>query len=348
MVRKPAVLLKLLASRSTVDYRASILIVALWSLCLLSAFAVILSYNVRQKIMLVKRLEERAKLSLILDAGVRQAIALLQESEDKSYDSLNDPWSNNVNIFKDISVGDGVCNIKYEYAQSGIPQERWGLIDEERKININKSPAIVMERLFRLVTNCDESQARELAACIIDWRDSDSELCVPLGSAEDSYYKSLDYPYEAGDADFDVLEEILLVKGMGEDVFSKVKDYITIYGSGLVNINTADNVTLLALGLDEYTVDNILLFRLGNDGIAGTPDDNIFESIYDITAKMREFCRLSQAQMEQLYAKAGQNLTTKSNNFMIKCIANLNKRTNFTKVECIINRSGKIFYWNQL
>jgi type II secretory pathway component PulK len=348
MARKPAVLLKQLASRSTVDYRASILIVALWSLCLLSVFAVMLSYNVRQKIMLVKRLEERAKLSLIVDAGVHQAIALLQESEDKSYDSLNDPWGSSIDMFKDISVGEGVCNIKYEYTQDEMPQERWGLIDEESKININKVALSVLERLLHIGLKFDEVQAQELAASIVDWRDSDSNLTIPLGSAEAPYYRSLTYSYEAKDAYFEVLEELLLVKGVESETFEKIKDYITVYGEGKVNINTASGVVLLALGLSEDVVNKIILFRLGDDGILGTGDDNIFLSVSEIAPKIAQLCRLNEQQLAQVSVIVQENLTTKSSNFMVKCIANLNKRTNFTKVECIINRSGKIFYWNQL
>ncbi|MFH0738723.1 MAG: hypothetical protein V2A59_02550 [Candidatus Omnitrophota bacterium] len=349
MVKIPVNLLKQSAYRPVVRSRASVLIIALWSLCLLATFAVMLGYNVIQKAALVKRLEERAKLGLIAEAGVRQAIALLQEP-GKSYDSFTDPWSNNINAFKNVPLGEGVFNIEYEYTdwQSGRKQSNYGLIDEERKLNINKAQASVLERLFRFLLNCDEGLARDLAACVIDWRDSDSDLSMPLGGAEDHYYKNLDYPYEAKDADFEVLDELLLVKGFDQKSYEKVKDYITVYGSGYVNVNTADMPVFVALGLDEDIAANIIAFRLGSDGIAGTADDNFFETTYDVAAKMMSFASLSPSQIQQLDNIAGQNLTTKSNNFMIRCRANLEKRKYTTTVESIVDRTGKVLYWSQI
>ena len=320
---------------------------ALWSLCLLSTFAVILSYGVRQKATLVKRLDERAKLSLIADAGVRQAIVYLK-SLDKSYDALNDPWTGG-GIYKDMAIGEGRCNIGYEYtdARTGERLMFYGLMDEERKININKAPMQVLERFFMLAAGSGESEAKDLAACVVDWRDSDSELSIPTGSAEDAYYKGLSTPYAAANSDLQVLEEMLLIKGVDEELFSKIKDYVTVYGSGLVNVNTADKIVLMSLGLDEYTADNIILFRNGDDGKPGTADDGIFESSFEIVSKLSAFCHLSSAQTDQLNTISQQNLTTKSDNFMIKCVANLEGRKNQTNATCVVNRSGKIMYWRQ-
>ncbi|MDP2767637.1 MAG: hypothetical protein Q8O41_09350, partial [Candidatus Methanoperedens sp.] len=87
--------------------KGSILIVALWSLCLLSSFAVILNYQIRQELVLANRLEQRGKLRLIAEAGVAKAIMELKNDPEKTYHSLGDSWSNNPGAFKDIQVGDG-------------------------------------------------------------------------------------------------------------------------------------------------------------------------------------------------------------------------------------------------
>ena len=348
MARKSISLLKQLASRSAVDSRGTILIISLWSLCLLTTFSVILGYQVRQKLTLVNRLDERDKLHFIAEAAIKKAAVELKKEPEKTYDALKDTWSNNISAFKEIDIGDGKFSILYDYIdeQSGIQETRFGLLDEERKININKLDATVLRRLFHIL-GFDEIESQELAASIVDWRDSDSELSIPIGSAEDSYYRNLTYPYEAKDAEFEALDEILLVKGMTQDTFQNLKDYITIYGSGKVNINTASKPVLLALGLDDDIVDKILLFRAGEDGIAGTIDDNVFDAPSSIVPKLSQSCHLSDSEVAQLSVVVDQYLVTNSDNFMVKAIAKLNNRKNTAELICVVNRSGKVLYWQE-
>lgn len=349
MMDRQVNLLKQLTFRSHNSRKGSILIIALWSLCLLSMFAVILGYQTRQKIMMVKRLDERENLRFIADSGIKIAIIELVKSEEKTYDALNDWWSSNTGVFKDIGIGDGIANICYNHVDEkmGTPETRFGLIDEERKININTASREVMERLFRIVANMEEGEAQDLAASIVDWRDGDGEFSIPLGSAEDSYYRNLKYPYEAKDADFETLDEVLLVKGMTSDVFEKIKEYITIYGDGKVNINTTSKSALLALGLNEDMVDKIMTLLYGKNGIRGDADDIIFEAPGSIVPKISQAYRQSDSEIAQLSAIADQNLATKSNFFMIKNTVRLNNRQNSTEAACVIDRTGKILYWRE-
>lgn len=339
MEKKSKNLLELLVFLQLDNPKASILILSLWSLCLLSTFAVILGYGVRQKLTLVNRLDERDKLHFIAEAGIKKAISQLKEEPEKTYNALNDNWSNNISAFKDIDIGDGKFSI--------LGESRYGLIDEESKLNINKANQTILERLFRVALNFDETQSQELAASIVDWRDTDSELSMPLGSAEDRDYRNLEYLYEAKDADFEVLREILLVKGMDENIFEKIKNYITIYGSGKINVNTASKIVLLALGLSQDLVDKIVSFRLGEDGIIGTSDDNIFEAPSNIVAKLSQFFHLSDSEIAQLSVIVEQYLVTNSNNFMARCIAKLNGKKRSSEVIAVINRSGKILSWEE-
>lgn len=332
--------------------RASILVIVLWSLCLLSAFAVTLGHNVRQKIALVKRLDERGSLRLIAEAGVRKAYSLLMNQEDDSSDSLNEPWSDNPAEFKERMIGAGTFSIVYDSIdeRSGKLIKRYGLIDEERKININKAPMNVLERLFKIALGLGEMEAQELSASIIDWRDSDSELSLPLGSAEDSDYRSLSYAYEAKDADFEVLDELLLVKGMSNEIFEKLKSYVTIYGSGRVNINTAPKAVLLALGFSEDITDAILIFRYGDGENASSAqsDGGVFDAPSDIVPRISEFYHLSPSELTQVSAIAEQLLSVSSDNFMVKSTAiTANRKTAF-EITSVVDRKGKILYWNEL
>lgn len=191
---------------------------------------------------------------------------------------------------------------------------------------INQANQEVLERFFKVAIALDEREARELAGSIIDWRDSDNELSILAGSAEDNYYQNLLPPYESKDSEYEILEEILLVKGMGRDIFGKIKNYVIIYGNGKININIASRVVLLALGLTQDLADKILSFRASADAITGTFDDNVFETPSNIVLNLSQFCHLSDSEKLELSLICGQYLVTNSNNFMARCIATLNSK----------------------
>jgi type II secretory pathway component PulK len=318
-------------------------------LCLLSTFAVVLGYGVRQKLGLVNTLEVRDKLHYVAKAGVKKAIAELKNTSVKTYDTFRDEWSNNPAAFSNISVGDGQASVSYEYFDDNAKAARtlYGLIDEERKININKADPQTLERLFRIVLKMEEPEAQELSASIVDWRDSDEGSANASTGAEDSYYMNLQYPYEAKDADFEVLEELLLVKGMNDNVFEKVKDYITVYGDGKVNINTASASVLAALGLSDDILDKLLSYRSGEDKELGTPDDNVFDTSSNIVPVLSQAFHLSDSQVAQLSSVAAKSLGTSSSNFMIKSIGRLLNRKAALEVTCVTDRQGKILYWQE-
>lgn len=103
---------------------------------------------------------------------------------------------------------------------------------------------------------------------------------------------------------------------MDKNIFEKLKNYITIYGSGKINVNTASGVVLLALGINQDLVDKIVSFRLGEDGIIGSSDDNIFEAPSNIVPKLSQFSHLSDSEIAQISVIVDQYLVTNSNNFM--------------------------------
>lgn len=331
------------------DSTGSILIIALWSLCLLTIFAVYLGYAVRQKIVLLERLDSRGNLHFIAEAGVGRAITELKREESSDSDALKENWSNNPAVFRDVPVGYGRFSVCYNYLdyQTGLEEIRYGLVDEDRKINVNISEPEVMERLFTMVMDLDETEAQSLAASIVDWRDSDSQLSLPLGSAEDSYYRNLPCPYEAKDAEFEIFDELLLVKGMTPQILDKLRNYITIYGDSKININTAPREVLLALGLSNSLVDKILSFRCGQDSLEATADDNVFDSLSNIVAQVDQFAALAPGESDSLnnLASSGK-IKTYSNNFMIKSLAQLDKKRSL-EVVCVVNRLGEILFWRE-
>lgn len=107
------------------------------------------------------------------------------------------------------------------------------------------------------------STRQDIISALIDWWDYDTErtnfdpgaAAVTVGGVEDDLYGRLDDDYEAKNAPFDSLEEIRLVRGVGDDFWATFIEedpdrpqdrLVTIYGSGSVNPNEAPPQVLLA------------------------------------------------------------------------------------------------------
>jgi len=322
--------------------KSFILIITLWVVILISIFMVILGYNIRRKIDVIKHLENNDKISYLFDFTFKKAILEIENKEDsfalltetsKIYNEPEIFFSKSSKVNRYLGRFD---NIEIFY----------GIFDEERKININKASLSILKRLFKFI-GLDDITAQEISASIIDWRDQDSFLTIPLQSAESSYYRSLDTPYEAKDYYIEILEELLLIKGITPEIFEKIEKYITIYGNGSVNINTASKDILLILGLDEDLADKIVSFRAGKDGVLGTDDDNFFDSTDTIVTKLKNFYKIKESSLINLndLIDAGL-LNTNSDYFDIIVISSLNNKI-FKRLKSVVDGEGRILYWDE-
>ncbi len=324
--------------------KASILIVALWTVALLSSLTIVLGYNLRQKVKLLKVLEEKSALRYFVEGEIRKIIMgfkRLQDKESPVYLRLP------LGVF-----GEEAVNFKENIF--GENRERtflnlrfyWDIFDEERKLNINYTKMSTLKRLFELVLDSSEMEAQELAAAIQDWRDADSFLSLPLGSAEDPYYRALSHPYEAKDAYFEVIEELLLVKGISPKIFDKVKDYLTVYGEGKVNINTAPKPVLCALDLSEDLVEKIINFRKGKDGVLGTDDDGHFDTPSNIIPFLEQRFSLTSKEVISLNNLLDEFVTT-SDYFKVKILILSKDNSNFREINCVVDKEGKLLRWQE-
>lgn len=137
-----------------------------------------------------------------------------------------------------------------------------GVADESGKVDLNLAPVELLSALINTV-GLDEPSSISLANAIADWRDND-QLSRPNG-AEDKDYLRQGYDYQAKDDEFDSIEELGLVLGMSDEIYNKVKPYITVYSQDIgVNISlaslTVKNAVLLAMsrtGGDEIASDYV-------------------------------------------------------------------------------------------
>lgn len=100
---------------------------------------------------------------------------------------------------------------------------RYGLTPETSKLNLNTaSDEQITQLLTPLLFELGVQTAPDLIASLLDWRDSDED--PREGGAENEYYNTLSPPYNAKDAHFDTVEELLAVRGFtaailyGEDI----------------------------------------------------------------------------------------------------------------------------------
>lgn len=321
----------------------SLLIFVSWVLVLLTVFSLAVGYRARQKLDLIQRLEEREKLRLISDAAVKKAVHVISiKSSGKTVaaDSLKDAWSHSPSDFRDIPLGDG------RFTVTGVSgpglEERYGLVDEESKMNLNhvKSPAL-LGRLLEKGAGLKSEEAQDLAASIIDWRDNDD--FTHAGGAEASYYRALKPPYAPKNADFQTLQELLFVKGMTPAILKRIRPLVTVDGDGKINVNTGRPVQFAAHGIGIATIRKIDAFRKGLDGKWGTKDDPVFTSTATFVEDLASVQPMDPDEKSDLQAVVDLDaFGVESKNFTINVISRLNHRKMELQRSCVVGESRNV------
>ncbi len=331
--------------------KGSILIFSLWVLMLLSIFAVHIGLRVRERIDVVSRIETRSRLHHLAQAAVKKAIALIrsdlrkeagQETAYGKYLKYNNP-----EMLSKIVLNEGIAEVSLTAPDAKQESKRYGVVDEESKININVVDRATLRRLIQLATNIDENQASFLAEAIIDWREPGrSQL---QGFDSDSFYASRKHPYSAKDAAYESIDELMLVEGMNKDLFEQIKPYVTIFGNGQININTASVLVLKSLGLDEKVIDKFLSVRRGLDAMDSTVDDYIFYKTYDIASEMKKFTPLEDWEVKEIdQLNASGRIKTSSVLYDIVAHANISEAAQTLNVECVYNtKADRVEYYRE-
>jgi len=283
----------------------TILISVLWILVILTVLTVSLGHNTQVELALVKHAIGKMKSRYAALAGIvyakdriRRDSSVSQDQEARTQDTLYqcgvflDDGESSEDAFGNIAVGDGNFDVQYMFTgDDGKKEEYHGLQDEERRINVNALTFQNRNVLSALIAilGFDEETAKTVAYAVLDWKDEDDSPVDPAYGAEDDYYGSMAIPYQCKNRPFDSAEELFLVRGMTQELYGALKDYVTVFpkqGTLQVNFDTASRVVLMALvramkeavpdaGVSdmEALVEKILRYRLGEDGIPLTRDD---------------------------------------------------------------------------
>jgi len=118
---------------------------------------------------------------------------------------------------------------------------------------------VALERLRRLLQHLDI--AGSVGQAIADWLDPDLE---PQGSggAEDGYYTALETPYRSGNVMMASTSELRLIRGIDAEAYERLAPHVAALPQRTpINVNTATEAVLVAIGLDTATAEAITELR---------------------------------------------------------------------------------------
>lgn len=298
------------------------LVLALMAVSLLVAITVQLFNTVNWQV----KASTNYRDSVSIDAMNRSALSLaraslLADQNLNDYDSQYDEW----NLLGELELQNLLSSDNLTVAVtdlSGKLQVNALVSQDQDPDKRQKQDQLQYDIWLRFLTSGrfaveSEQQAVDLLDAIRDWIDSD-DLERDHG-AEDGFYLSLDQPYKPRNAPVQTLEELLLIRGMTNDIFygneefSGIIEYLTCYGTdGKININSAPAPVLqaLAVGLDDEMVQGMIEFRQDQDNrnllenpewyrqVSGFPGDITLDKNF-ITVKSYFFTVASTVQMNE-------------------------------------------------
>lgn len=290
-----------------------ILIITLWLLAALSLLVLGLAYRLRLEGRIVRyRHTKREMLELARGAVAVARARIERASAEVTF--YGQSWAFPI-LLREESFADLAAGVKDRFRVEAI------VLDELGKLNVNSATRAQLMG----VPNVDEY----ISGAIVDWRDAD-DIPVDFG-AEEHYYSSLSPAIHCKNDPLESIWELGLLKdvsarlvmgppeshlAMPEDIKwefrpESLTDYLTVYGDGRVNINTASLPVLSAIpGIEDDLAQQIISFRKGPDALERTADDNPIEDFQELEeiGYMTEFAIL------QLYA----NCVLKSNVFRVR------------------------------
>jgi type II secretory pathway component PulK len=177
--------------------RGTILIVVMVVLFALASLVLALGRDARTDAALSANLRAAAEADMI-ERGAEQYVMALLEGQKDTIEQMT------ADQFENVPVGQGAFWIvRPTYGDTN--RSEFGLVDECGKVDLN---TVTYDRLMQM-----PGMTEQIAASIIDWRDTDDTATEGAG-AESSTYNSRPEPYNAKNAPFECVEELAMVDGV--------------------------------------------------------------------------------------------------------------------------------------
>ncbi len=270
-----------------------------------------------------------AILAISIGQRVSQALRLSRYQQDKLKSMYLAKTNLNLAINEIFKNAESIGSVE---APTGLDT----ISSEESRININKAGK---DLLGVLLTKAGVANYAELAENICAWR-GDAVVAPD--------YSELGYPNKT--ATLSNTEELVLVKGVkdiAQESYDKLKNLITVYGSGRVNINTADPQVLEIL--IEYCKKQ-LQSQNNNENDPGDLLEKItqarpFSSAVDFNELIRNQGSPASGQVNILNELAGL-IDFKSSCFRIHSNGKIKNVS--SSIQCVFDKNKKkIVYWHE-
>jgi type II secretory pathway component PulK len=227
-----------------------VLIIVLGLLSALFVMALSLGAAVRSDLAQTRAFQDDIGAEFLAKGGLEWAIHYLHTLERQ--DTLwQTSWQNQPALFQGRTLGAGTFDLTYVDATG---RQRYGLQDEEARINLNSAPSVLLAALPGLTD--------DLAAAIVSRRQQQ--------------------PWETPEA--------LVTSGLvapavfyGAETPPGLAAYVTVWGSGKINVNTAPLPVLQTLpGMTLAMATALVHYRQGPDQQPGTADDRPVREVTEL------------------------------------------------------------------
>lgn len=330
--------------------RGAVLLLVLWLIVAISLLGVSFSAAIRTEVNAARNVVDQKQGYYLARAGVEYAVYKILESQS----AFSQPQSlaetaaaedQGLQEVSDVLAGSSTLQLDNGSAEIEI-------IDETGKINLNapldQSFSDLIYNLLIMV-GVEPERADEITDSIIDWRDPD-DYVSPSG-AESEYYQSLPDPYRAKNGNFDVPDELLLVKGVTPEIYygkkgqTEAGEKVDLYGlqkyfttfvvGNAINVNSAPLPVLAALPYLDFDQAS-RIYELRQEG-----------PIRDATQLMEQIPGLSTNVASLLARSNGNNVYT------LVSTGRLTGSNAVSRIRCVVRVDGRgpkgysVLYWNE-
>ena len=229
--------------------RGFIIVVVLCMIIMLGVILLGFNQKTRRSLLATDDVKKSAQALNYARAGLNIAIAAIKQTDkpDTGKDLLNLLSTEN-----NVQLEDGQCSFVV-YSESArlnvnMLKNRNGSINRKRT-----------DQILRLIDLLNQTQPQHdrigygLVPAIMDWTDSDNDtikltfVSHQNTGAESAYYQKLDQPYKCANQKLKTTGELLMVKAITPQIYHRLRDYLTVYGDGRVNINSAPKLVIQSL-----------------------------------------------------------------------------------------------------